>query len=484
MKPSNIFTLNIKNGIAHLLVLLIFTILCVEIFNNASENIRLLDLLNPITIIAAFYVHTFILLPILIKKKKLKKYLFITISNILLVAFIIIFIEANRSSIITIRTDGSLSKPSDFYFDKRWVIDGILIAIIAFIPFSFCSAIYYLLIINKEQRKELFSFKYTEFIINIFLFLSLLLVFTANSYELNESIKNALLLLLFSIYFYCNTFIFSKYFIIDKRKFKYLFVQLISFVIAYVLVQLIYGYYIVQITYPFYNLLEFVLVCLFALILSHTYSYIRLKLKANEQLFLIKLDAKESELDLLKSQVNPHFLFNSLNTLYATALEEKADNTAESIAKLARLIRYMQEDIHKDFISLQNEINYVKDYITIQELRCAIKPKIKTEFINVDKHQISPGLLIPFVENAFKYGINPTKESTLKVSVICNEESIYFECVNSYDNNFKTYYKEQGFGIGIKNAQKRLELVYPKKHTFEVIKEENIFQVNISIKTK
>lgn len=197
-----------------------------------------------------------------------------------------------------------------------------------------------------------------------------------------------------------------------------------------------------------------------------------------------KLGAKESELQLLKSQVNPHFLFNTLNNLYATALEEDAPKTAESTAKLASLIRYMQEDINKDFIPLENEIKYLQDYIAIQKLRCAESPEIETVFKNIKDHSISPGLLIPFVENAFKYGIDPSKPSKLKVSIICDENRIKFECINSFDDNFKTYYKEQGFGIGIKNAMERLELVYPKKHTFSVLKEHNTFSVKMSINTE
>ncbi|HBK72145.1 MAG TPA: hypothetical protein DDZ39_10915, partial [Flavobacteriaceae bacterium] len=218
-------------------------------------------------------------------------------------------------------------------------------------------------------------------------------------------------------------------------------------------------------------------------ILSFVYSFIRLKIKAQEKVFSIKLGAKDSELQLLKSQVNPHFLFNTLNTLYATALEEKAPKTAKSTAKLASLIRYMQEDINKDLIPLENEIKYLKDYITIQKLRCSIEPEIETKFSNIKTHQISPGLLIPFVENAFKYGINPSKKSKLSVSIICNENTINFECINSHDESFKTYYKEQGFGIGIKNAKQRLELVYPKSHMFELKKENAIFSVKINILT-
>lgn len=224
-------------------------------------------------------------------------------------------------------------------------------------------------------------------------------------------------------------------------------------------------------------------ILLITFFLSFIYGYSRLKIIAKEKSFDLKLGAKESELKLLKSQVNPHFLFNSLNTLYATALTENAPKASESIAKLASLIRYMQEDINKDFIPLQKEIKYLEDYITIQKLRCSVEPQVETHFENFENHIISPGLLIPFVENAFKYGINPSEPSKLKVSVYCNENSIIFECINSYDEDYKTYYKEQGFGIGIENAKQRLELVYPQNHVFEIVKENSIFSVKIVINT-
>tara|TARA_R110002051_G_scaffold281538_1_gene343157 strand:- start:7359 stop:8075 length:717 start_codon:yes stop_codon:yes gene_type:complete len=216
------------------------------------------------------------------------------------------------------------------------------------------------------------------------------------------------------------------------------------------------------------------------LITSTYYGYLRLETKKNK----LKFANKESELNILKSQVNPHFLFNTLNTLYATALQENAPITAESTAKLANLIRYMQNDISKDFIPLENEIKYLEDYIYIQKLRCEITPNIETNFKNIEHHKISPGLLIPFVENAFKYGIDPNKPSSLNVSVIGTDNSIFFECINSFDDSFKTYYKEKGFGIGIENTKKRLALVYPKNHTLEVIKQNKIFSVKISIESK
>jgi sensor histidine kinase YesM len=224
-----------------------------------------------------------------------------------------------------------------------------------------------------------------------------------------------------------------------------------------------------------------IILLVITLVLSIVYGYVRIRIKTQERFFNTKLGKKHSELELLKSQVNPHFLFNTLNSLYATALSEDAKKTSTSIAKLASLLRYMQKDINKDFIPLENEIRYLQDYIAIQKLRCAVEPHVETTFTNLEKQMISPGLFIPFVENAFKYGIDPSNPSELIVSLIASGENIYFSCVNSYNDEYKSFYKEQGLGIGIKNAKQRLELVYPKNHTFEITKKDNQFSVKISI---
>lgn len=190
-----------------------------------------------------------------------------------------------------------------------------------------------------------------------------------------------------------------------------------------------------------------------------------------------------SELLLLKSQVNPHFLFNTLNTLYATALEENATVTASSTAKLANLVRYMQQDMQQEFIPLEREAGYVSDYINIQKLRIASPLEVSTAFEDLEETQISPGLLIPFVENAFKYGIDPDRISRIDSILRVQENTIYFRCENDYNPNHTTYYREKGFGIGIKNTRERLDLIYPKKYQLDVEKTDTLFTVILKINT-
>lgn len=484
MKMQTYFASNIKKSLVHLVVLLIFIKVSLTIFSNASEKVRLWDLFTTLFYIMAYYVHTFLFLPILLKKKKLKKYLALTISSILVIAFIIIWFQAKRSSIITVHLDGTPSSPFDFFLGTQWVISGLLISLITFIPFSILSLLYYILSINKEERKELFSMKYAELIVNIITFMSFCLLLLFNHNTLNYGIKSLYLTVIFSVVFYLNTFIFIPLIIKKRNILKYLLFNITSFILITYSTMVIYGSHFIRVKELSANFITLIVFFLITMLLSFTYGYIRVKVKANNRLFHIQLDVKESELQLLKSQVNPHFLFNTLNTLYATALSENATKTAESTAKLANLLRYMQNDIHKDFIPLKNEINYLQDYIIIQKLRCAVEPTITTTFKGVTDQIISPGLLIPFVENAFKYGIDPSKKSELTIAIICDENTIHFTCVNSYNEDFKVHQTEEGFGIGIKNAKQRLNLVYQNKHTFEILKESNTFSVKLTITSK
>ncbi len=224
---------------------------------------------------------------------------------------------------------------------------------------------------------------------------------------------------------------------------------------------------------------------LFALLLvpAFSYHYIKGQLKLNESTGFKLYRQKEAELAQLRSQVNPHFLFNTLNTLYAFALQEGSDKTAECIAKLANLMRFMLDDMKKESILLDREVSYIQDYIKLQSIRSAVEQDI-TISIDIDPekgYSIAPMLLIPFVENAFKHGINPNKISQLKIDVTAKEDTIQFVIENSLDDDFETYYKEKGFGIGIENVKSRLEHIYPKRHMISIAKTKEKFIVIVSI---
>jgi two-component system LytT family sensor kinase len=146
------------------------------------------------------------------------------------------------------------------------------------------------------------------------------------------------------------------------------------------------------------------------------------------------LTKSKADLQFLRSQINPHFLFNILNTLYGTALREQAKDTAAGVQKLGDMMRFMLRDNHLDFIPMNSEVSYLKNYISLQKLRVEPDADIMIEEnISDDKygHLIAPMLLIPFVENAFKHGINPLDRSWIKINLSCDRQQIYFEVRNS-----------------------------------------------------
>ena len=237
----------------------------------------------------------------------------------------------------------------------------------------------------------------------------------------------------------------------------------------------------------FYSIryIRFDLIVVFALMLVPSFAYyiIKKQLKNVESPGFILYRKKEAELAQLKSQVNPHFLFNTLNTLYAFALGEGSSKTAECIAKLANLMRFMLDDMGKESIPLEREISYIQDYIKLQSIRSAVEHDIE---VTIDlepesSYAITPMLLIPFVENAFKHGMNPNKVSHLKIDITGKNKQIQFVIENSTDDNFEAYYKEKGFGIGIENVKSRLKHIYPDRHNISIAKTNGKFIVILSI---
>lgn len=192
-----------------------------------------------------------------------------------------------------------------------------------------------------------------------------------------------------------------------------------------------------------------------------------------------------TDLQFLRSQINPHFLFNALNTLYGAALKEKSEQTAGGIQMLGDMMRFMLHENNLDFIPINKEIEYLKNYIALQKLRIPATPGILIED-NIDEakcnSQIAPMLLIPFVENAFKHGISLKEKSWININLECAETFICFEVRNSIHNYFEGDPEKDKSGIGLKNVTERLKLLYPAKHELKVVEDKNEFIVKLIIK--
>jgi len=214
-------------------------------------------------------------------------------------------------------------------------------------------------------------------------------------------------------------------------------------------------------------------------------SYHRLidKNTLNEQKQLTEIKLKEAKLKLLQGQVHPHFLFNMLNNLYGL-VKESADESREVIVKLSDLLDYMLYECDKPKVSLKREIEFIQNYIELERIRHDEHFNVKTSFPDLkDDILIAPLILFPFVENAFKHGFHDPERSNLRIEIKTDSETLVFVTKNIITSNKEEQYLQQeGKGIGLKNIQERLELIYKNKYQLDIFEKENTFVVKLEIK--
>ncbi len=197
------------------------------------------------------------------------------------------------------------------------------------------------------------------------------------------------------------------------------------------------------------------------------------------------LGKTSANLQFLRSQINPHFLFNALNTIYGTALQENADRTAEGVQKLGDMMRFMLEENQLDKIPLSKEITYLTNYIELQKLRTQVSDTIDISFAVKDSqchHEIAPMLLIPFVENAFKHGISLKEKSWIKINISCDTQHLYFDVYNSVHPKKEEDPEKNRSGIGLENVKQRLSLLYPHRHELQIRSTTGEYFVHLTIK--
>ncbi|RPA69136.1 histidine kinase [Cyclobacteriaceae bacterium YHN15] len=198
-----------------------------------------------------------------------------------------------------------------------------------------------------------------------------------------------------------------------------------------------------------------------------------------------KVDQTNANLSFLRSQINPHFLFNALNTLYGTALQEKADRTSEGIQKLGDMMRFMLHENNQDKIPVEREKEYLMNYVDLQDLRIKDQENIEVVFSRSEEPcsgEIAPMLLIPFVENAFKHGISLQKKSWVKISLRCIAGSVHLDVNNSIHRSSESDPERRSSGIGLENVKQRLELLYYGKYDLVVRENDLEYFVHLSIK--
>lgn len=190
----------------------------------------------------------------------------------------------------------------------------------------------------------------------------------------------------------------------------------------------------------------------------------------------IENEKKEVEISFLRMQINPHFLFNSLNTIYALAIK-KDDKTADAIVHLASLMRFIMSESQKETIEVNQEISYIKSYVQLQKSRFGFTSLVDYDIKESStKKTIAPLILIPFVENAFQYGINPNEVSSVFIKIEVVDATLLFVAKNTIVAR-----SIEGNKIGLQNTIRRLNLIYPNQHILEIKNSGTHYTVNLSI---
>lgn len=205
--------------------------------------------------------------------------------------------------------------------------------------------------------------------------------------------------------------------------------------------------------------------------------FVREKEKETIQLEKAKL---ETELKFLKSQINPHFLFNSLHNIYASTIIQ-SEKAPEQLLKLSDILRYMLYDSNEESVSLEREITYLKNYLELAQLKDSRGLDVKFDVIEQHKGiTVAPLLFIPFVENAFKHSqIEDLNNGYIHISLNTFDDGLNFKVINS--KPLVEYSKDRVGGIGLKNIQQRLELLYPSKHQLHIEETETTFKINLEL---
>ena len=189
-----------------------------------------------------------------------------------------------------------------------------------------------------------------------------------------------------------------------------------------------------------------------------------------------------AELDLLKAQVNPHFLFNTLNGIYSLSLDNSV-HTSQAIILLSKLMRYQLETSKTLKVPLSEEIDFINNYIELEKLRLGKRCIIDIEVVGVnDTHSVSPMLLIPIVENCFKHGISISKKKNkIFIEIHLEDNLLKFKTINSIPDEKSDYPDDKKVKTGIANIKRRLKLLYDNKYEFKTKQDEGKFYTNLII---
>ncbi|MDN5204920.1 histidine kinase [Fulvivirgaceae bacterium BMA10] len=229
---------------------------------------------------------------------------------------------------------------------------------------------------------------------------------------------------------------------------------------------------------PYYGLIEIGTILVFFLGFKLAWDY-RSKLQQIDQLEKEKF---EGQLNFLKSQINPHFLFNNLNNLYSYALD-KSDETPKMILRLSNILRYVLYESQDSFVSLSREIYQIRNYVDLQRLQLEGRGEVHFNVEGKSEgYQIAPLLLFSFIENCFKHSHSSQLDQIkIEISITIENKMLYFKCTNPYNDTPDLSNEELPSGIGLQNVMERLRLLYPKKHQLDMNRDNGVYKVDLEL---
>ena len=326
-----------------------------------------------------------------------------------------------------------------------------------------------------------------------FVLLSLLFHFYGENYSISLFLKSAIINLLFSIAVYLNLYFLIPRFLKKKNYIFYLFWLVIFLTVISLLLQILFIYPLKQIisfnssgshfntnlhSAYFFSILVYVVVTTFVKLVKDWISLQDLNLK------LVKIEQQklEAELKTLKGQLNPHFLFNSLNNIYSLALV-KSEKVPQLILKLADLMRHIIYESKENYIPIEKELEFVQNFIELQRIRTSEKTIIKyTIKGKIPSAKIAPLLFEPFIDNAFKHGF-PGLENKDFIEIDF-DFSIENKLIFTISNNYSVFFipNKKNSGIGLQNVKQRLKLLYqPHEFDLQIDKSDNVFRVSLDL---
>jgi len=324
-----------------------------------------------------------------------------------------------------------------------------------------------------------------QFFIHIFIWgiLYSIILFFIYAEIKDITLKVCLRITFTAVIFYTNYSLLVPYFLLKKKILPYLFCVVILLLISYLIIFNVFGFEF----YDSRNLLDkrpskFTIIIFFNSVIIIIGTIIRLyeqwieNDRINKE---IELKKNKTELESLKNQLNPHFLFNSLNSIYSLSTK-KSNDTPEAVIMLSELMRYMLYKANDKKVLLKDELQYIENYIKLQHIRIAKNKNVKINIKGVISTQkISPLLFISYIENAFKYGTDFNGNTEIEIDISVKDNELQFKCVNIIGNRSKD---EESSGIGMQNTKNRLKLLYPDKHWLTTIENDNKFMVDLKLK--